>query len=162
MFVANCTLAQGSVGRIPALPGKRSICGVSCRRRPWALTHSTRLELDPRLIVGAPGQLVPRADGLGERTAGSGSNGRVSAPTTKTASQHESQSGCMMPPLALQPEFRPKPQDTPTRLLAREASKLRQTEFYSVGPVFCLRTDEALLTRGFSLRGDPSIGARDS
>jgi hypothetical protein len=75
MFVANCTLAQGSVGRIPALPGKRSICGVSCRRRPWALTHSTRLELDPRLIVGAPGQLVPRADGLGERTAGSGSNG---------------------------------------------------------------------------------------
>ena len=139
MFVANCTLAQGSVGRIPALPGKRSICGVSCRRRPWALTHSTRLELDPRLIVGAPGQLVPRADGLGERTAGSGSNGRVSAPTTKTARNTNHKVGCMMPPLALQPEFRPKPQDTPTRLLAREASKLRQTEFYSVGPVFFLR-----------------------
>jgi hypothetical protein len=27
-------------------------------------------------------------------------------------------------------------QDTPTSLLAREASELRQTEFYSVGPVF--------------------------
>jgi hypothetical protein len=30
-------------------------------------------------------------------------------------------------------------QDTPTSLLAREASELRQTEFYSVGPVFLLR-----------------------
>jgi hypothetical protein len=41
-------------------------------------------------------------------------------------------------PLALQPEFRPKPQSTPTRLLAREAAELRQTEFESVGSVFCL------------------------
>ena len=57
-LVANSTLAQGSVGRVPALPGKRPICGVSCRRRPWALTHSTRLELDLRLVVGVPGQLV--------------------------------------------------------------------------------------------------------
>ena len=38
-----------------------------------------------------------------------------------------------MAPLALQPEFRPKPQDTPTRLLAREASELRQTEFIPWG-----------------------------
>jgi hypothetical protein len=37
--------------------------------------------------------------------------------------------------LVLQPEFRPKPKDLPTRLLAREASELRQTEFVSVGPV---------------------------
>jgi hypothetical protein len=35
----------------------------------------------------------------------------------------------MMSPLALQPGFRPKPQSTPTRLLAREAAELRQTEF---------------------------------
>jgi hypothetical protein len=44
---------------------------------------------------------------------------------------------CMMVSLALQPEFRPKPQNTPTRLPAREATELRQTEF--VGPVLCLR-----------------------
>jgi hypothetical protein len=50
-------------------------------------------------------------------------------PDYPNSSQHEAQGGCTMPPLALQPEFRPKPQDTPTRLLAREASELRQTEF---------------------------------
>jgi hypothetical protein len=83
MLVANCTLAQGSVGRVPALPGKRPICGVSCRRRPWALTHSTRLKLDPRredgrLVLQVPGRdggSLTRCPSLGE-LAGLGSHQR--------------------------------------------------------------------------------------
>jgi hypothetical protein len=83
MLVANCTLAQGSVGRVPALPGKRPICGVSCRRRPWALTHSTRLKLDPRRedgrlvlqVSGRDGGSLTRCPSLGE-LAGLGSHQR--------------------------------------------------------------------------------------
>jgi hypothetical protein len=83
MLVANCTLAQGSVGRVPALPGRRPICGVSCRRRPWALTHSTRLKLDPRredgrLVLQVPGRdggSLTRCPSLGE-LAGLGSHQR--------------------------------------------------------------------------------------
>ncbi len=40
-------------------------------------------------------------------------------------------------PAARIPALAHKP---PTRLLAREALKLRQTEFDSAGPVFCLRS----------------------
>ena len=59
--------------------------------------------------------------------------------TTQTARNTNHKVGVGWAPLALQPEFRPKPQDTPTRLLAREASEPRQTEFIPQGQFFCLR-----------------------
>jgi hypothetical protein len=68
-------------------PGRLS-CGVSHRRRPWALLHGARFEPEPRLISGARSCSHWRTDGLsGERRPGSGSeaDGETSS-TAMTAS----------------------------------------------------------------------------
>ena len=77
--VANCTHAQGFLGRPQPLPGSTD-SGVSHRRRaPSTFNTTQELELDRHLISGARSWSHWRTDGLsrGERRPGSGSEAPV-------------------------------------------------------------------------------------